>query len=99
MITVPGDTTFLSPYFCVIDKLSLPVGILIPNAQAKSLHAFTALYNAASSPSFLHGHIQFALNDTLFKPFFKFAPTIFVNASAIDNTEPALGSARAACGA
>ena len=43
-ITVPGAITF-SPlgYFCVIDKESLPVGTLMPNAIQKSLRALTAL--------------------------------------------------------
>ena len=39
IITVPGENTFLSPYFWVIESESLPVGIFIPNSQAKSLHA------------------------------------------------------------
>ena len=36
IITVPGAITLSSPYFCVMDRESLPVGILMPSAQAKS---------------------------------------------------------------
>ncbi len=99
IITVPGEYTFLSPYFWVIDRLSFPVGILIPSPHANSLQASTARYSAASSPGLLHGHIQFALKDMLFSPSARFAPAIFVSASATDNTEPLAGSIKAACGA
>src|SRR6266542_5345624 len=65
MITVPGEyTTSPSGYFWVIDRESLPVGILMPRAMEKSLAAFTALYKRASSPGFLQGHIQLALSET-----------------------------------
>ena len=43
IITVPGENTFLSPYFWVIESESLPVGMLMPSSQAKSLQASTAL--------------------------------------------------------
>ncbi len=82
-----------------MDKLSFPVGILIPNEQAKSLQASTALYKRASSPTFLQGHIQFADKETLCNPFDKGAQTILVKASAIAKTEPAAGLAKAAKGA
>ncbi|MPM79874.1 hypothetical protein SDC9_126916 [bioreactor metagenome] len=99
MMTVPGEKTFSSPYFWVIDKESLPVGMLIPKEQAKSLQASTALYKRASSPGFLQGHIQLALSETESKPSFNGAQTILVRASAIASTEPASGLAKAASGA
>src|ERR1035437_8277524 len=98
-MTVPGENTFSPLYVCVMDKLSLRVGILIPNEQAKSLQASTALYKRASSPTFLQGHIQLALNETLSNPSVRGAHTIFVNASAIANTDPASGFTKAAKGA
>ena len=99
MITVPGEKTLSSPYFCVMDNESLPVGILTPNSQAKSLQASTALYKRASSPGFLQGHIQLALRETLAKPSANGAHTMLVNASEMANTEPAAGSTKAAEGA
>ena len=99
MITVPGENTFLSPYFWVIESESLPVGMLMPSSHAKSLHASTALYRRASSPSFLQGHIQFADRDTPLMPSFRGAQTMFVKDSAIARTEPAAGSESAAIGA
>src|SRR5690554_7261138 len=78
MITVPGDITSSSGYFCFIDKESFPVGTLIPKAIEKSETASTALYKRASSPGFLHGHIQLADNDTLFKPYSKGAQMMLV---------------------
>ncbi|MPM18338.1 hypothetical protein SDC9_64747 [bioreactor metagenome] len=98
-MTVPGENTFSSPYFWVIDSESFPVGMLIPNEQAKSLHASTALYKRASSPGFLQGHIQLALSETDSMPSFIGAHTILVSASEIANTEPASGSTKAANGA
>ena len=71
----------------------------MPNLQAKSLHASTARYKAASSPSFLQGHIQLALKDMLFRLFANGAIDMFVNASAIAITEPLAESIRATCGA
>jgi hypothetical protein len=99
IITVPGANTLSSPYFWVMDRESLPVGMLMPSAHANSLHASTARYSAASSPWFLQGHIQFALRDIDSRPFLRGAPTIFVRASAIAITEPFAESASAICGA
>ena len=82
-----------------MDRLSFPVGILIPSEQAKSLHASTARYRRASSPSFLQGHIQLALSETLSKPSESGAQTILVRASAMERIDPAAGSTNAACGA
>ncbi len=42
MITVPGEMTSLSLYFCFIDKESLPVGTFIPRLIANSETASTA---------------------------------------------------------
>ena len=91
IITVPGDITSPSVYFCFIDKESLPVGTLIPKSIQNSDTAFTALYKRASSPSFLHGHIQFADKETEFKLSFKGAQIILVNASVIEFLLPASG--------
>ncbi len=99
MITVPGANTLSSPYFWVIDKESFPVGMLMPRSIAKLLHASTASYRRASSPSFLHGHIQFALSEMLSKPSSSGAHTMLVRASAILITEPAAGSTIATSGA
>ena len=99
MITVPGDKTFSSPYFCVIDNESLPVGILIPRLQAKSEAASTAAYKRASSPSLRHGHIQLALRDTPSSLSVRGANTMLVSDSAIAITDPAAGSTSATCGA
>ena len=43
MITVPGDNTSLSLYFCFIERESFPVGMLIPNSIAKFEQDSTAL--------------------------------------------------------
>ena len=100
MITVPGEITLLpSLYFWVIDRLSFPVGTLIPKEIAKSLIPFTASYKRASSPLFLHGHIQLALKETPFKLFEIGAKTMFVKASAMEFREPATGSINALTGA
>ena len=99
IITVPGETTSPSGYFCFIESESLPVGILIPKSIANSEMASTALYNRASSPSFLQGHIQFAERETLCKPSFKGAQIILVSASVMAARLPALGSISAATGA
>src|SRR5690554_7463877 len=98
MITVPGDITSSSGYFCFIDKESFPVGTLIPKAIEKSETASTALYKRASSPGFLHGHIQLADNDTLFKPSSKGAQMMLVKDSVIAFLLPAAGSISAAIG-
>ena len=98
IITVPGAITSSFGYFCFIDSESLPVGILIPKSIAKSEHAFTASYKRASSPSFLHAHIQFADNETEYRPSFSGAQTIFDRASAIAVREAAAGSIKAAIG-
>ena len=100
MITVPGEYT-ISPfgYFCVIESESLPVGILIPNLQAKSLTASTALYSLAFSPSFFAGHIQFPLRETPFNPCVRGAHIKLVRASAMASLLPAAGSTSAAPGA
>src|SRR5690606_10407898 len=100
IIKVPGAITF-SPfgYFCFIDSESFPVGMLIPKAIAKSEHPFTASYKRASSPSLLHGHIQFADSETPAKPFLIGANTKLESASAIALREPPTGSSNAANGA
>ena len=65
IITVPGDSTSPSGYFCFIERESFPVGIFIPKSIANLEHSSTASYRRASSPGFLQGHIQFADKDTL----------------------------------
>ena len=64
---------------------------MIPKSIEKSEIAFTASNNLASSPSFLHGHIQFAEREILFKLSFNGAQIIFVSASAIEFLLPAPG--------
>ena len=98
-MTVPGESTLSSPYFCVMESESFPVGILMPKAIAKSEAACTALYRRASSPSLRHGHIQFALSETPANLSLSGANTRLVSASAIAITEPAAGSTIATCGA
>src|SRR5690606_5984122 len=99
IINVPGAMTF-SPfgYFCFMDSESFPVGMLIPKAMAKSEQPFTASYKRASSPSLLHGHIQFAESDTPAKPFLIGANTKLESASATALREPATGSTSAVNG-
>src|SRR5690606_1602939 len=87
-----------SGYFCFIESESFPVGILIPNSIAKSEHPLTASYKRASSPLFLQGHIQFAENETLFKPPLRGAKTRFDRASPIEFLLPATGSIKAVSG-
>src|SRR5690606_31047073 len=98
MITVPGDNTSPSGYFCFIESESLPVGMLMPSAIANSEQASTASYNLASSPGFLQGHIQFADRDTPEIPFLTGAHTILVSASAIEFRLPASAFASAETG-
>ena len=90
-MTVPGEITSSFGYFCFIDNESLPVGMLIPRSIENSETAFTALYNRASSPSFLHGHIQLADKETDLSPSFSGAQTILVKASVIEFLLPAIG--------
>ena len=99
MITVPGDKTSPFGYFCFIESESFPVGTLIPRSIANSEIPFTASYKRASSPGFLHGHIQLADKETLFKSSSSGAQIMFVNASVIAFLLPAVGSIRAAIGA
>src|SRR5210317_260028 len=99
MITVPGASTSPSGYFCFMERESLPVGILIPNAIAKFEHSSTASYKRASSPGLLQGHIQLAEREMLSNPLSKGAKTILVNASAIAVLLPFLGSINALIGA
>ena len=66
--------------------------------MAKSAQAFTASYSLASSPSFLQAHIQLAESETLFKPSFNGAKTIFDKASPIEFLEPADGFIKAETG-
>ena len=99
IITVPGDTTSPSGYFCFMESESFPVGTLIPRSIANSEIDSTALYKRASSPSFLQGHIQLAESEILCSPSFKGAQIIFVSASVIATRLPALGSISAAIGA
>ena len=42
IMTVPGASKSPSGYFCFMERESFPVGILIPNAIAKSEHSCTA---------------------------------------------------------
>ena len=100
-ITVPGEIIFSPLGYCWLnDSESLPVGTLMPSAQQKLLSASTALYKRASSPFCeRQGHIQFAESETLSRPSSKGAQTRLVSASDTDNTEPASGLARPACGA
>ncbi|MNV06279.1 hypothetical protein D3C71_966500 [compost metagenome] len=99
MINVPGAMTF-SPfgYFCFIDKESFPVGILIPNAMAKSEQALTAWYKRASSPSLLAAHIQLADREIPARPFLIGANTMLESDSAIAVLLAAAGSTKAATG-
>ena len=90
--TVPGAMTSSFGYFCFMDKESLPVGTLIPKAILNSDTASTASYKRASSPSFLHGHIQFAESETLFNPSLRGAQTMFVRDSTILFRLPATAS-------
>ncbi len=99
IITVPGAMTFSFGYFWVIERESFPVGILIPNAIAKSETALTALYKRTSSPSFRQGHIQFAESETDCSCSFKGAHIIFVKDSAMALREPASTSIKALKGA
>ena len=98
IITVPGDITSPSVYFCFIDKESFPVGTLIPKSIANSETAFTALYKRASSPSFLQGHIQLADRETLCKLSLSGAQIKFVRDSVIAFLLPAAGSINPAIG-
>ena len=77
----------------------MPVGILIPSFMAKSDAASTAAYSLASSPLFLHGHIQFALSEMALIPFANGANTMLVRDSAIANLLPACGFMSATAGA
>ena len=43
IMTVPGEITSLSLYFCFMERESFPVGIFIPKSIAKDEHASTAL--------------------------------------------------------
>ncbi len=100
IISVPGERTLLpSGYFCVIESESLPVGILMPKAVAKSLAALTAEYNLASSPKFLHGHIQLAEREIPLSPSLRGVQTIFVRDSDIAILLPASAFIRAMAGA
>ncbi|MNJ03170.1 hypothetical protein D3C73_1633880 [compost metagenome] len=71
----------------------------MPKLIAKSEQALTAEYNLASSPSFLQAHIQLAESETLFKPSFKGAQTMFESDSAMALRLPAAGSISAETGA
>ncbi len=95
IITVPGAITSSSGYFCFIESESFPVGMLIPNSIAKSEQLFTAAYKRASSPSFLHAHIQLAEREIPFNPSLIGAQIIFDKASAIAFLLPAAGSIKA----
>ncbi len=100
IITVPGaNTTELSGYFWVMERESFPVGILSPKAMEKSDAAFTASYNLASSPGFLHGHIQLALNEIPLIPPSIGAQMTLVRLSAMEIIEPFFESIIAGIGA
>ena len=75
-----------------MDRESFPVGIFMPNSIEKFDAASTALYSLASSPMFLHGHIQFADSEIPLIFSFKGAQIILVSASAILFLLPAAGS-------
>src|SRR5688572_21235560 len=98
MITVPGAITSPFGYFCFMERESLPVGMLMPNWIANSEQASTASYSLASSPSFLHAHIQLAESDTLFRPSLSGAQTMLLSDSAMAVRLPAAGSTSAATG-
>src|SRR6218665_2387965 len=98
IMTVPGAMTSSPGYFCFMESESLPVGILMPRAMAKSEQACTALYKRASSPSFLQAHIQLADNETLFRPSFRGAQTRLERDSAMALRLPAASSIRAVNG-
>ena len=100
MITVPGEyTTLPSGYFWVMERESLPVGMLTPKAMANSETSCTARYRRSFSPLFLAGHIQFAEREIPFNPSAIGAKIKLVSASAIAKRLPASGLARAATGA
>src|SRR5690606_1761420 len=99
MITVPGAITSPFGYFCFMESESLPVGMLMSRAIAKSEQPFTASYRRASSPSLLHAHIQLADRDTPTRPFLMGAKTRFDKASPMALRDPATGSISAVRGA
>src|SRR5690606_8513146 len=92
IMTVPGAITSSLGYFCFMESESFPVGTLMPKSIANLETASTASYKRASSPSFLHGHIQLADNDTDFNSSFKGAQIMLVKASVIAFLLPATGS-------
>ena len=98
-MTVPGDKTSISLYFCFIDNESFPVGIFIPKSIAKFEHAFTASYRRLSSPGLLQGHIQFAESETDLIDLESGAQIIFVSALEIATLDPADGLIKATTGA
>src|SRR5690606_10130929 len=98
MITVPGDSTSPSLYFCFMERESFPVGTLMPRLMAKSDTPCTASYRRASSPSLLQGHIQLADRETERKPSSIGAQTMLLRASAMEFFEPATGSTKAEIG-
>ena len=98
MMTVPGDNTSPSLYFCFMERESFPVGTLMPKSMANCDKDSTAAYKRASSPSFLQGHIQFADSETDVRPFCKGAQTILVKDSATLFLLPATGSINAEMG-
>ena len=81
-----------------MESESFPVGTLIPKSIAKSETACTAVYKRASSPSFLHGHIQLADRETDASPSLSGAHTRLVKDSAILFLLPAAGSIKAEIG-
>src|SRR5690606_6001708 len=91
-ITVPGESTSPSLYFCFIERESFPVGTFIPKLIEKLETPSTAAYKRASSPLLLQGHIQLAERETDFNPSSSGAQTILVRASAMEFFEPATGS-------
>ena len=66
----------------------------MPSSIANFEHAFTALYNLESSPSFPHGHIQLADNDIDLIPFSRGAQIILVKDSPIEFILPIDGFIR-----
>ena len=56
----------------------------MPSSMANLEHALTASYSLESSPSFPHGHIQFADNDIDLIPFARGAQIILVKDSPIE---------------
>ena len=95
---VAGSRNSIAEALTNIIWAPLEKGLKSVSLSANSEIPSTALYNRASSPSLLHGHIQFAESETLFNPSSKGAQIILVKASAIEFRDPATGSINAEMG-